>query len=138
MEPEDPGEDGLEAAMAALEAEDPQPERFRPIAAQDPFRVNGQESPAWISKVVGDTQLYSDAGAEGEPISYAVNVIKSVRWPGSVTVSKGGKCTTVYVGYGLKKGDPSLNPTTPPSVQEDPSEMAEMFEPHEPIPEKEV
>ena len=32
-EPEDPGEDGLEAAMAALETADPQPERFRPIAA---------------------------------------------------------------------------------------------------------
>ena len=102
--------------MAALEADDPQPERFRPIAAHSPFGLPGSESPAWISRVVGDTQLYSDGAAEGETISYAVNVIKSVRWPGSVTVSKGGKCTTVYVGYGLKKGDPSLNPTIPPSV----------------------
>ena len=119
--------------MAALETADPQPERFRPITAHQPLGLPGAESPAWTSRVVGDTQLYSDGAAEGESISYAINVIKSVRWPGSVTVSKGGKFTTVYVGYGLKKGDPSLNPTTPPTVCEDPSEVAEGYEPHEEV-----
>ena len=61
---------------------------------------------AWISKVVGDTQQYNKQVGEGTQ-SYAVNVIKSLRWPGSVTVAKGGKFTTVYVGWGLKKGESS-------------------------------
>jgi len=68
-----------------------------------------------------------------------VNVIRSLRWPGAVTVSKGGKCTSVYVGYGMKKGDPSYNPVEPPSVCADPDEVNEMPEPNpltEPEPEK--
>jgi len=75
--------------------------------------------------------MYAESGGEGETISYAVNVIKSLRWPGSVTVSKGGKCTTVYVGYGLKKGDPSCyNPIEPPEVCQDPEEEDEKPEPN--------
>ena len=132
LQPEVQGEEDPEAAMAALLEKDPKADRFRVITEHAPVRTNEQDSPAWTSKVVGDAQLFSDQGAEGgDPVSYAVNVIKSVRWPGSVTVSKGGKCTTVYVGYGLKKGDPSYNPTQPPNVCADPSEIAEMFEPHE-------
>jgi hypothetical protein len=66
---------------------------------------------SWISKVVGDPQQYIKG--EGQ-VSYAVNVLKSIRWPGAVTVSKGGKFTNVYVGYGVKRVDSSFNPTTPP------------------------
>lgn len=36
----------------------------------------------------------------------------------------------MYVGYGLKKGDPSYNPIEPPSVQEDPEEEEEKPEPN--------
>lgn len=57
-------------------------------------------------------------------------MIKSLRWPGSVTVAKGGKFTTIYVGYGLKKGDPSYNPIEPPAVQVDPEEEEEKPEPN--------
>lgn len=56
-------------------------------------------------------------------------MIKSNRWPGAVTVSKGGKFTNVYVGYGIKKGDPIFNPTEPPEVQKDPEESAQCEEP---------
>jgi len=56
-------------------------------------------------------------------------VLRSLRWPGAVTVSKGGKFTFVYVGYGLKRGDPSYNPTEPPEVQKDPTDQQEMPEP---------
>ena len=82
-----------------------------------------------MSKVVGDTQLYSEGG-EGETVSYAINVIRSLRWPGAITVSKGGKCTSIYVGYGLKKGDPSYNPVEPPMVAADPDEDVEQPEPY--------
>lgn len=63
-------------------------------------------------------------------VSYAVNVVKSLRWPGSTTVAKSGKFTTIYVGYGLKRGDPSYNPIEPPSVQKDPEEEVEKPEPN--------
>ncbi len=68
-------------------------------------------------------------------MSYAVNVIKSLRWPGALTVAKGGKFTTIYVGYGLKHGASSYNPVEPPSVCADPDEDEEKPEPnprHEP------
>ena len=78
---------------------------------------------------MGDTQQYSEGG-ESEVFVYAVNVIRSLRWPGAVTVSKGGKHTSIYIGYGLKRGDPSYNPVEPPQVQADPAEEEERPEPN--------
>jgi hypothetical protein len=43
-------------------------------------------------------------------------VIKSLRWPGAVTVAKGGKYCNFNLGYGMKKGDSSYQPTEPPEV----------------------
>lgn len=59
-----------------------------------------------------------------------MNVIKSLRWPGAMTVAKGGKFTNIYVGYGLKKDNPSYNPTEPPLVMDDPDEEVEKEEPN--------
>lgn len=56
-------------------------------------------------------------------------VLKSLRWPGAICASKGGKFTNIYVGYGLKTGDPSMNPTEPPEIQRDPEDEEEMPEP---------
>ena len=120
-------EEELAAAMEELETKDPTIPRFE--KGIDEHTQFPGEQPVWLSKVVGDTQLYAEGG-EGENVSYAVNVIKSLRWPGAITVAKGGKCTSIYVGYGLKKGDPSYNPIEPPAVQEDPDEEAEMPEPN--------
>ena len=61
--------------------------------------------------------------------AYAVNVITSLRWPGAVTVAKGGEYTSIYVGDGLKRTDASFNPTEPPEVQPDPYGLDEMPEP---------
>jgi hypothetical protein len=55
-------------------------------------------------------------------VSYAVNVVKSLRWPGAVTVAKGGKHTNIYVGYGIKRVDPSFYPTSPPVVDSEPTD----------------
>lgn len=124
-------EDDQAAALEELEAKDPSAERFRDIGEHAGFPTDNPEAPqpAWISKVVGDTQQYTEGG-EGENVCYAVNVIRSLRWPGALTVSKGGKHTSIYVGYGLKKGDPSYNPIEPPMVQQDPDEEEEKPEPN--------
>jgi len=64
-------------------------------------------------------------------------VIRSLRWPGAVTVAKGGKFTNVYVGYGIKKGDEIFNPTMPPEVQKDPEETPQAKEPEPKLPPEE-
>lgn len=56
-------------------------------------------------------------------------MLKSLRWPGAITVQKGGKFCSIYVGYGIKAGDASMNPTEPPEVQRDPEDQEEMPEP---------
>ena len=78
---------------------------------------------------MGDTQQYNRAAGEGTQ-SYAVNVIRSLRWPGALTVSKSGKFTSIYIGYGLKRGASSYNPVEPPEVMADPDEVEEKGEPN--------
>jgi len=124
LEPEGLGEEEAAEAKAALEESDKTEERFRALNEDSP--MPGLET-AWLSRVVGDTQQYNTAA--GGTQTYAVNVIKSLRWPGAVTVSKGGVYTSVYVGYGIKKGDSSYFPTEPPMVQQDPLDQSEMPEP---------
>ena len=119
--------------MNQLAESDKSEERFKAINEDVP--TPGYET-AWVSRVVGDAQQYTQPAKE-TTACYAVNVIKSLYWPGAVTVAKGGKFTNIYVGYGIKRGDNSFNPTEPPMVQSDPSEQAEMPEPtplHEPAP----
>jgi len=113
-EPENMDDEAKEEYMANLENTDPKLEEpFRALQEHTP--MPGMET-AWLSKVVGDQQQYNLLPPKEGTTSYAVNVLKSLRWPGSFTVSKGGKYTFVYVGYGLKRGDPSFNPTEPPEV----------------------
>ena len=119
-------EEAADAKLAELMEEDKTEERFRDINLHE--KIPGMET-AWISKVLGDTQQYNKQVGEGTQ-SYAVNVVKSLRWPGSITVAKGGKFCTVYVGWGLKKGESSYQPIEPPEVQADPDDQAEMPEPN--------
>jgi hypothetical protein len=56
-------------------------------------------------------------------------VLRSLRWPGAVTVQKNGDFCNIYVGDGIKQGDSSFNPIEPPEVMGDPSDQIEMPEP---------
>lgn len=56
--------------------------------------------------------------------------MKSLRWPGSLTVFKGGRWANIYVGYGVKAGALPFYPTAPPDVQEEPVDPYEEYEPH--------
>jgi radial spoke head protein 4A len=104
-------------------ADDKVEERFKTINEDTP--VPSSET-AWVSKVCGDTQQYNKG--EGT-VTYAVNVLRSLRWPGAVTVAKSGKYSNIYVGDGIKKGDTAFNPIEPPEVQSDPIDYIEMPEP---------
>lgn len=82
--PTDMGEEEKEEYMAKLAEEDKVEERFKAINEDVP--VPSVET-AWLSRVCGDTQTYNKG--EGT-VTYAVNVLTSLRWPGSVTVAKNG------------------------------------------------
>ncbi len=57
-------------------------------------------------------------------------MIKSTRWPGAVTVAKGGQYCNLYIGDGIKNGDNTLIPSEPPEVLNDPGQQGEQPEPN--------
>lgn len=46
-----------------------------------------------------------------------------------MSVAQNGRFASIYVGYGLKKGDNCFNPIEPPEIQRDPVDQVEMPEP---------
>jgi radial spoke head protein 4A len=120
-----PEEEQEEFEAKQLE-EDPVVDRFRALNEDAP--MPGLET-AWLSKLVGDSQPYNQLPPKEGTTTYAVNMIKSLRWPGAVTCAQNGKFASIYVGYGLKRGDVCFNPTEPPEVQKDPSDQTEQPEP---------
>lgn len=121
-EPAGLGDEEKEEYMNKLAEEDKTEERFKAI--NEDTKVVGSDP--WLSKVSGDKQQYKVG--EGTT-TYAVNVIKSLRWPGSVTVAKGGKFCSIYVGDACKRGDSCYNPTKPDDVLPDPQEPVDCPEP---------
>lgn len=129
----DTPEEGKEELLNALNEKDPASERYSKSVKEDApvagLPLQGEDTGfSWIGKVCGDTQPYNNLGKEGTT-SYAVNIIKSLRWPGAVTVAQSGKFANIYVGYGLKKGDTCFNPIEPPEIMKDPVDQVEQPEP---------
>jgi hypothetical protein len=118
-------EEEKEELFAKLMETDPSVDRFRGLNEDAP--IAGLET-AWLSKVVGDLQPYNQLPPKEGISTYAVNVIKSLRWPGAITVAQNNKFASIYVGFGLKRGDVCFNPTEPPEIQDDPSDQNEMPE----------
>ena len=111
--------------QAAAGAEEGEGGEEDPTDTADAFRALNEDAPiiegidAWTSRVTGDIQPYKAKDGEAQS-AYATNVLRSLRWPGAVTVAKGGAYCSLYLGDGQKKGDTSFNPTEPPEVQSDP------------------
>lgn len=119
-------EDQVEEELARLEEGDKTLEQLMAINEDAPIPTL---ETAWLLKIVGDDQPYNPEDGEEGTQTYAANVIKSLRWPGACTVAYGSQYTNIYVGYGLKFGDVSYNPTSPPDVMSDPNEKPEQPEP---------
>ena len=109
----------------AMEEKEPTVERFRAISEHKGVSGTGQGPPedpqhiAFTCKVAGDQQRYTKIGSE-DTVSYCVNIVKSIRWPGALTVASGSRFASIYVGNGLKRGDVCFSPTEPPEVCADP------------------
>jgi radial spoke head protein 4A len=84
-EPTHVPEEEREAYKEKLAEEDKTEEPLKAIFEHTPVGTDT----AWTVKTVGDTQAYNKVGGEGTT-SYAINLIKSNRWPGHVTVAKNG------------------------------------------------
>ena len=117
-------EEEREAYKEKLAEEDKTEEILKAINEQTPIG----KDPAWSVQTKGDTQAYNKPGGEGT-VSYAINVIKSNRWPGAITIAKNGQYCSIYVGDAIKRGDALFNPTEPPEVQSDPQEQEAQPEP---------
>lgn len=82
-------DDAAEAWKARMETEDPVVEAFRGITEMKGMpgvSLNPEEERCWLAKACGDAQQYTQAGEEGGSTTYSVNVFRSCRWPGAVTV----------------------------------------------------
>lgn len=130
VEPSTP-EDQKEELLGQLNEKDQTVDRFRGINEDTPVPglPEGMETPiAWTAKVVGDLQSYNQLPPKEGTTTYSVNVIKSLRWPGALTVAQNGRFASIYVGYGIKRGDVCFNPTEPPEIMKDPVDQLEQPE----------
>ena len=117
--PETVPEEEREEYAGNLAEKDPVVDRYRALNEDDPQK--GEEAPpTWIVKLAGDAQPFNSLKEGENPRSYAVNVLKSYLWPGSVTCSANGKFQSIYVGDGQKRGGTAFNPIDVPEVQKDP------------------
>ena len=77
---------------------------------------------------MGDSAVY--ATENKKKISNSVVVVRSLQWPGSFNFYYQGRYFTIYVGSGHKYEETSYYPIHPPTVQNDPEEYADHFEPN--------
>merc|ERR1712139_583857 len=99
--------------------------------ARDPIRKLAGDKLDWVFKQYGDTSLYKNTSTDpaAQPRSNAVTCLRSLNWPGAVTVAQGSNMVQMYVGYGLGAGEPDFFPSMLPDVQEEPEDPGEETEP---------
>jgi len=116
--------------------------RKRMLAAQksdplrDPIRNVDGDGLDWVYKQFGDTSLYKTTVPAGappgtvvQPRSNAVTCMRSLTWPGAVTVVQSSNMVQLYVGYGLPAAEPDFFPSMLPDVRDEPEELVEQPEP---------
>jgi len=145
-------EETINAINAQKEGE-PEKDMLAGIGADlEDFKPEDAEgSPAWNIKVYGDKGQYN---FEGGAKSYRITAVRSLIWPGAITVAQGSRFANLYVGYGLKCAslvDPQKEsglplagaspfssgngglPLAPEDVMEEPVDLEEQEEPQPPL-----
>jgi len=99
-------------------------------------------SPAWSIKVFGDKGQYT---FNADVKSHRVTAVRSLIWPGAVTVAQGTKFANIYIGNALKcgtlvpnepetgfplKGTSPFWPLAPEAVMDEPADLDEHDEPN--------
>lgn len=98
---------------------------------RDPIRQIDGDGLEWVFKQFGDTSLYKNSSSDpsAQPRSAAVTCVRSLTWPGAVTVAQGSNMVQMYVGYGLAAKEPDFFPHGVPDVQDEPEDPEEQTEP---------
>jgi len=79
---------------------------------------------AWTIKQTGDPTVY-----ENPAQSMLVTAVRSLSWPGAVSVARGKQFANFYVGNGLAAREPDFFPPEPPDVQDEPEDPGEQPQP---------
>lgn len=124
-EPEEGVDIEPEELLKQIEAKDPYEPRLKQLT-QDHEVEHGV--PAWNLRTYGDSER--QATLKGKTEHNGLVVVKSNRWPGSLTVWKGTSWNQIYVGHGHKYESQSYFPVSPPTVPTDPEDQEEQPEPN--------
>lgn len=128
LEPEVGPDQDKDEIMNKLNDTDPVKSRLAPLNEDNPFP--GFET-NWLVRTYGDQQVFNMTDKdEGKTAIYGCVVLKSLTWPGSLTVAQGNTWAHLYVGYGFKSGSLPLNPMAPNDVMGDLDEQDEQYEPN--------
>jgi len=128
MDPEvpDDADIDIEILKAKQIEQDPFEERLKSLAKDREVPGLGR---AWVHRYVGDVQEYTEKVPKKGKCTFAVNVFKSLWWPGTMIVQQNEKWMHFYVGYGLKVETERVYPIHPPTVLDEPEEKTEFSEP---------
>jgi len=113
--------------MQAEQTADPMPDWLRNL---------NQDKLKWVIRMVGDLTVYKspfppepDEPASKQRWSHAIVYVRSLTWPGAVAIARAGHFSNMYIGNGIKAGEPDFFPCAPPDIQDEPPDQEEDEEP---------
>lgn len=129
MDPEvpDDADIDIEILKARQIEQDPFEERLKPLSKDAEVPGLGK---GWVQRYLGDPQEYTEKAPKKGKYTFAVNVLRSLWWPGVVIVQQNEKWMHYYMGNGLKVETERMYPICPPIVREDPVDRQEFAEPY--------
>lgn len=124
------GEFDPEQAKKEIEAADPFEPRLKPISDDTILKLPGKTVQApWVLRLEGDSTEYREEQT-GKAVYHGVVVIRSLVWPGAITLYANGKQWSIYVGDGHKRCDRvKAFPLEPPRMNADEEEYGEFILP---------
>lgn len=87
-------------------------------------------SKSWVQRYVNDPQEYTEKAPKKGTCTFAVNVIRSLWWPGMLIVQQNEKWLHFYMGNGLKVETERVYPISPPVIKDEPVDRQEFPEPY--------
>ena len=129
MEPEIPDDPDIDVEILKAQQieKDPFEERLKPITRDREVMGLGK---SWVHRHVGDIQEYSEKPPKKGKCTFAVNILKSLWWPGVSIVQQNERWMHFYLGNGLKVETQKVYPIYPPIIRDDPVDRQEMPEPY--------
>jgi len=126
--PEKLPQEEKDTLLTDLNEKDPVLDKLKGIPEDilEPFK----EVPQWKARVYGDPQVYTTPPPEEGATSYAVVALRSLIWPGSVTIANNNRYFSIYIGYGNKAFQAPIDPLQPNDFGKEPGDLDEQPEPN--------